>query len=128
MEDHQNRYQEPKEEEKKNKSQSIHNLYSKVNIPIKTLDRIIIVLIAALVIAIVIGLKNRGYTIDFDSQGGTYVESQKKMYGETVDHVVPTREGYRFEGWSLFPECSSFYDENSEVNGSFRLYACWAVK
>ncbi len=115
--------QDPAAKEKK--SNPLQNLYSGLSISVKTLDRIIVVLVLLLVAALIFGIKNRGYLIEFDSQGGTYVESQKKLYGEKIDPVVPERDGYEFEGWSLYPNCSSHFDENSEINNSFKLYACW---
>ncbi|MBR0420122.1 MAG: InlB B-repeat-containing protein [Erysipelotrichaceae bacterium] len=125
MDDKETVQNEEKVETKKIDGSSFHNLYSKINIPIKVLDRIIAVLIAALFLALFFGIRNRGYTIKFDSQGGTYVENQKKMYGETIDYVIPEREGYKFRGWSLYQDCNSIYDENSIINDSIDLYACW---
>ena len=104
---------------------SLHNLYSHVKISVKTLDRIIVGLIIALIIAVVIGLSNNGFLVEFDSQGGTPVESQKHLHGEKIDPVVPEREGYEFIGWALDQACSILWDEQEEITGSIRLYACW---
>ena len=59
----------------------LRGLYAKVNISVGTLNIVIIVLIALLVACMAYGIAHRGYQIDFDSLGGTAVESQKQMYG-----------------------------------------------
>ena len=61
----------------------------------RSLNWIIIVLGAALVICFGIGYANRGYMVDFDARGGTVVESQKRMYGDLVTvPEEPVREAY----------------------------------
>ena len=121
--DNNDRIQDPAAQEKK--TSPLQNIYNSINISVKTLDYIIAVLIVLLAAALIFGIKNRGYLIEFDSQGGTYVESQKKLYGEQIDMIIPERSGYRFEGWSFYQDCSFYFDENSEINDSFKLYACW---
>ena len=56
----------------------LRGLYDRVNIPVKTLNIVIIVLAAALVLCMGIGIANRGFTVSFNSLGGTAVESQKR--------------------------------------------------
>jgi len=105
-------------------------LYGKLKIPVKTLDKIIVGGIAAIVIVLFLGLQNRGYTVSFDSMGGTYVESQRHMYGEPVDETDnPTREGYSFTGWYIDQNCQySWNMETDEVSESMTLYAGWQSK
>ena len=123
---------EEKEKEKLNKEGetavsplSLHNIYKNIKISVRTLDKIIVGLIIALFIVLFIGMQNRGFTIEFDSQGGTSIEIQKKMYGDKIDREIPEREGYEFAGWSLYPDCSSIWNMEDEVTGSMKLYACW---
>ena len=104
---------------------SLHNIYSHIKISPKTLDFIIVFLILALVLVLIISLNNRGFTIEFDSQGGTNIDSQKHMYGEKINNEIPSREGYRFDGWYLDSDCKNKWDENYEITGSMKLYACW---
>lgn len=104
---------------------SLHNIYKDIHISVKTLDRIIAVLAVLLILTLVIGLNNRGFLIEYDTRGGTSVETQKKMYGEKIDMQIPEREGYLFEGWSISPDCTVLWDENMEISGSMKLYACW---
>ena len=44
------------------------------------------------------------YTITFDSNGGSAVDSVTYAFGATIGELpVPTRSGYRFEGWGTVP-------------------------
>ena len=104
---------------------SLHNIYSYIKINPKTLDYIIIGLIVALAVVLIISLNNRGFIIEFDSQGGTDIASEKHMYGEHIEYQIPTREGYRFTGWYLDKDCKNIWSENQEITGSAKLYACW---
>ena len=104
---------------------SLQNIYKNIHISVRTLDYIIVGLIALLFVVLLIGFNNRGFVVEFDTQGGTAVESQKLMYGDKVELIVPDREGYKFDGYSLYQSCEDRYDMDSEVTGSFRLYACW---
>ncbi|MDE7263207.1 MAG: InlB B-repeat-containing protein [Anaeroplasmataceae bacterium] len=70
------------------------------------------------------------YTITFDSNGGSSVESQSVGYKHKAQRPVsPTREGYIFVGW--FTE-SSFIHEfdfvNTEITGNMTLYAKWVER
>ena len=104
---------------------SLHNIYKDIHISVKTLDYIIVVLVVLLILVLIIGLSNRGFLIEYDTRGGTPVETQKKMYGEKIDMEIPEREGYVFEGWSTYPDCSVLWDEHMELSGTMKLYACW---
>lgn len=44
------------------------------------------------------------YTITFDSNGGSDVSSVTYAFGATIENLpVPTRSGYRFDGWGAVP-------------------------
>lgn len=102
-------------------------LYKYVNIPLKTLNVIIVVLCAALVICMAIGVANRGYLVSFDSVGGTTVESQKRLYGELLEAPAPpTREGYVFDGWYRDINLTMEWDlDEDTVTEPMTLYAGW---
>ena len=117
-------------EEKDSRKQpqsSFRGLYRHVKISVATLDKIIIVGIAAIVLLVLYGVANAGYTITFDSKGGTDVPSQDAMYADFVmEPEAPTREGYVFTGWYSDENCTYLWDmENGQISQSMTLYAGW---
>ena len=113
--------------EKKPES-SFRGLYKHVKISVKTLDKIIIGGIVLMVVLILYGVANNGYTVSFDSRGGTDVPSQTDvMYGDLVEEPEPpTREGYRFTGWYSDSACCEIWDvENRTIETDMTLYAGW---
>ena len=112
---------------RKEPQSSFRGLYRHVKISVKTLDKMIIGGILAIVLILGYGVANNGYTVTFDSKGGTDVASQAKMYGEFVDEPAPpTREGYVFTGWYADENCRYPWDmETHIVNDSVTLYAGW---
>ena len=110
---------------------SFRGLYKHVKISVKTLDMIIIGGIILMVVLIAYGVANNGYTVTFDSRGGTDVPSQTDvMYGDLVaEPEPPTREGYVFTGWYTDENCNYLWDmETSQVGQSMTLYAGWEPK
>ncbi len=105
----------------------LRGLYDRVNISVGTLNIVIIVLVAALLVCFAYGIAHRGYTITFDSLGGTAVESRKQMYGELLEEPeAPVREGYVFDGW--YRDQNTAYPWNQEedvITESMTLYAGW---
>ena len=106
------------------------NLLNKVPLTVKTLDIIIAVCIVALVVVLAHGYANRGYTVEFDTLGGTVVESQKLQYGDfVVVEEPPTREGFEFAGWYRDILCEQPWDpEMDTVEAGMTLYAAWEEK
>lgn len=106
---------------------SFRGLYRNVKISVKTLDKIIIGGIAAIVVLVLFGVANNGYTVTFDSNGGTDVPSQELMYGDLVaEPEPPSREGYEFAGWYSDENCIYPWDmKNNQVSRSMTLYAAW---
>ena len=74
---------------RKEPQSSFRGLYRHVKISVKTLDKMIIGGILVIVLLLGYGIANNGYTVTFDSKGGTDVASQQKMYGEFVDEPEP---------------------------------------
>ena len=112
---------------RKEPQSSFRGLYRHVKVSVQTLDKIIIGGILAIVLILGYGIINNGYTVTFDSKGGTDVVSQEKMYGDHVDlPEPPTREGYVFTGWYAEENCVNVWDmENYIVNDNLTLYAGW---
>ncbi len=66
------------------------------------------------------------YTVSFNTNGGTAVESQVVEKGLTASQPTnPIRTGYRFLGWYTDEDCRNAYDFNSPVTTDLTLYAGW---
>ncbi len=102
-------------------------LYRHVKISVKALDWIIVACIAVIVIVVALELRDPGFTITFDSRGGTDVPSQSQMYGQTLEEPQPpTREGYTFTGWYTDSSCLNPWDmKTNTVETDMTLYAGW---
>lgn len=105
----------------------LRGLYSKVKISVKTLNIIIIVLVALLIACMAYAISKGGFRVTFDTQGGTAVESQVRMYGELLEETnVPAREGFVFDGWYLDSGGTIPWNpETDTVTESMTLYAGW---
>ncbi len=65
------------------------------------------------------------YTISFDSDGGSSVESQSVEEGGTASKPAdPSKDGYVFKGWIKGTEV---YDFSTAVTGDFSLKAKWVA-
>ena len=103
-------------------------IYKNVKISVKTLDIVIVGGIILMIVLVLFGIANNGYTISFDSKGGTDVAAQTDlMYGDHVEEPEPpTREGYTFTGWYHDENCQyPFEFNNTIVDASATLYADW---
>lgn len=119
-----------KQQSEQQELRQLRGLYSKVKISVRTLNMIIVVLIAALIACMAFGVSNAGFEVTFDTQGGTVAEPQKRMYGELLDTPeTPTREGFVFDGWFRDPAGTIRWDtETDTVTESMTLYAGWKEK
>ena len=116
------------EQTPKKPQSSFRGLYKHVKISVKTLDKVIIGGIILLVVLILYGILNNGYTVTFDSNGGTDVPMLTDvMYGDLLtEPEAPTREGYVFAGWYTDENCVYQWDfAVSQVSQSMTLYAAW---
>ena len=102
-------------------------LYRYVKISVKTLDKIIVALIALILIVVALEMRSPGFTITFDSKGGTDVPAQNQMYGEMLEvPETPTREGYEFTGWYVDATCDILWNvEERPIETDMTLYAGW---
>ncbi len=68
-------------------------------------------------------------TVRFDSQGGSYVDTQYLNIGAQAQvPAPPTREGYTFRHWATAPNGGTAYNFSTPVNTSMTLYAVWNPK
>ena len=102
-------------------------LYRYVNISVKTLDKIIVGLILLILVVVALEMRNPGFTVTFDSRGGTDVPAQNQMYGELLEvPEPPTREGYEFTGWYADASCDILWNlEERTIETDMTLYAGW---
>ena len=69
---------------------------------------------------------NQEYTIIFDSNGGSIVESQKvKYHKKIIKPQDPTRENYTFNGWQ---HNGIVYNFDTEIEENTLLTASWTEK
>ena len=67
------------------------------------------------------------YTVTFETDGGSQVDSQVVKEGEQVIMpTAPTREGYIFEGWFSNSGLTVSYKFSSSVFENITLYAKWS--
>ncbi|MCL2212140.1 MAG: SUMF1/EgtB/PvdO family nonheme iron enzyme [Treponema sp.] len=68
-----------------------------------------------------------GYTVTFDSNGGSGVYDQSVESGGTAPRPVnpPIKKDYVFGGWYSNPELTMLYDFTTPVTSNITLYAKW---
>ena len=112
------------------KTSKFRGLYRHVNISVKALDRIIVACIAVIVLVVALEMRNPGFTISFDSKGGSDVPAQNQMNGQLLEQPEdPTREGYLFTGWYKDSGCDIEWDvEEDIIETDMTLYAGWQKK
>lgn len=72
------------------------------------------------------GSVTTSYTVTFDTQGGSKIDSIKVKRNSVVDEPeAPTKDGYTFEGWYTDKECTEAYDFDTKVTKNITLYAKW---
>lgn len=64
-------------------------------------------------------------TVTFDSKGGSDVAAQEIEKGTKATKVIPTREGYTFEGWYTEEAYTNTFDFTKNVDANITLYAKW---
>ncbi len=66
------------------------------------------------------------YTVRFDTDGGSTVESQKiAKNNKATKPIAPTKDGFIFEGWYTDKSFTTLYDFEKAVTKGFTLYAKW---
>ena len=105
-------------------------LYRHINVSVKTVNIVIVSAIVVLFLCAGFMIRHNGFTVTFDTDGGSHVDSQKVLHGETITlENEPTREGYQFNGWYLDKACTvPFTLEEDPITESVTLYANWIKK
>lgn len=117
----------PQNQEKKESDAASGGLYKNVKVSVKTVERVILVMFALLLVLLIAGISAGGYTVSFDARGGTDVPSQELEYGELVSEPAPpSREGYVFDGWYVDEGGVQRWDFSADtVSDHMTLYARW---
>ena len=73
------------------------------------------------------GGKHNGFTVEFDTDGGSQIQSVKAYHSELLDvSEQPVKEGYTFTGWYTDRACTDKWDmAHDTVTQSMTLYAGW---
>lgn len=102
-------------------------LYKNLKVSEKTINIVILAAVAALFFSMFFLVKHNGFTVTFDTDGGSYVQSCKAYYGEPLtEPEAPTKEGCRFTGWYRDRSLNSPWNMQSDVvTESMTLYAGW---
>ncbi len=102
-------------------------IYDKTDVPIRLLDGFIAGIIIIIVIMIAVFAILGGYTVRFDTSGGTEIASQKLRYGSYVEEPEePVRQGYGFAGWYYEGHEEETWDFSvNKVGGDLTLIARW---
>ena len=114
-------------EAQQDKTPPFRGLYRHVKISVKALDCVIVACILVILGVVALEMRNPGFTITFDSKGGTDVPAQTQMYGELLEvPEPPTREGYSFTGWHTDAACQILWNvEERTIESEMTLYAGW---
>lgn len=69
------------------------------------------------------------YILNFDTRGGSKIDSVEKTYASTVDltKYVPTRSGYEFDGWYADKNLTNKIT-SIRLSGNDTVYAGWTEK
>ena len=102
-------------------------LYRNVKMSVKTADRLILIGIIVLIACMIFAVSHAGFTVTFNTDGGSQIENQKVMYGQLVEvEENPVKEGYTFTGWYTDKDCKNQFDVTKDkVSDSITLYSGW---
>ncbi|MCH5165873.1 MAG: InlB B-repeat-containing protein [Clostridiales bacterium] len=70
------------------------------------------------------------YTVTFETNGGSAVDSATVYHGETVSRpsTEPTKKGYTFAGWYKNSDCTELWNfEEDTVKAATTIYAKWTA-
>lgn len=106
-------------------------VYGSKDVPIRMLDKLIVMIIVTIVAMVILFTINGGYNISFDTDGGTEVDSQKIRYGELIEEPeAPIKAGYTLQKWVTSDDETLAVEwefANDEVVEDMILYAIWVA-
>lgn len=103
-------------------------LYARVKMSMRTANIIVASLITVLVLASAFLISHNGFTVSFDTDGGSHVDSVRVMHSDVLSlDCDPVKEGFTFTGWYTDRDCTNEWDMSTDaVTGSMTLYAGWS--
>ncbi len=117
-------------EEKDRKQWFGKGIYKSKDVPIRILDAFIFGAFALILLLVIVFAVNGGYQVEFQTNGGSQVPSQRLRYGSLVEEPeMPRMAGYDFDGWVTLPPPSigERWDfAQDKVEGDMTLYALWS--
>ena len=102
-------------------------LYARVRLSLRGANILVVVCLLLLVGVTAFLVTHNGFTVSFDTRGGTPVESCRLLHSDRLTGIPdPTRAGYYFTGWYTDPACTLLWNvETDTVTESLTLYAGW---
>jgi uncharacterized repeat protein (TIGR02543 family) len=74
----------------------------------------------------VVSRVKQSYTVSFNTQGGSSVSAQTVEYGQkAIEPEKPSRDGYKFIGWSVSKTGDESVDFDAEITGNVEYFAIW---
>lgn len=112
------------------RNQNSGGLYKHVKVSVKTVNIVIAVGIAVLALVLVFVATHNGFTISFDTDGGSHIGPVTGKYGEVLAKPEnPVKEGWSFTGWYTDRALTNEWDFDSDtLTGDLTLYAGWTEK
>lgn len=72
--------------------------------------------------------ENETYTISFNTNGGSFVQSITAEYGEEIEAPeIPTKDGCTFDGWFSDESLITPYEFETMPNENITIYAKWTI-
>ncbi|MCR4901260.1 MAG: InlB B-repeat-containing protein, partial [Butyrivibrio sp.] len=70
------------------------------------------------------------YTLHYETNGGSYIESVTDQYGATINltAATPERAGYKFEGWYTDEGCTQKAEASFVLEADTTIYAKWTAQ
>lgn len=101
-------------------------LYKNVKMSVRTANLLVLTTAAVFVVCLAFAVSHGGFTVTFETNGGTTVEPCRVMYGEKIHPSEPTKENCTFTGWYVDRDCKEKWNTETDTAAeSMTLYAGW---
>ena len=101
-------------------------IYKNLKMNIRAANALVIVTGIILVLCLAFAVSHNGFTVSFETNGGSYVEPCRVMYGDKINAAVPEKQNSIFDGWYTDKACTVRWDTDADTaTESITLYARW---